>query len=142
MDISVLLVDDEADFAEALAERLVARGFEVATALSGAEALDKIRDIQVDVVVLDVIMPGQSGIDTLREFKQRLPLTEVLMLTGNATVETAIEGMKIGAFDYLLKPTEVDVLVDKLKQARARKAEQEERIRQAEVLKIVRRRGW
>lgn len=142
MNLSVLLVDDEVDFVEALAERLEARGIAVAIAHSGAEALEKVRQTSVDVVVLDVVMPGLSGIDTLRQLKQQEPLVEVLMLTGHATVETAIQGMKHGAFDYLLKPTEADALIAKLEQARARKAEQEDRIRQAELLNIVRRRGW
>ncbi len=142
MSISVLLVDDEVDFVEVLAERLEARGLTVVIAHSGAEALDRVRETPVDVVVLDVVMPGLSGIETLRALKQQEPLTEVLMLTGHATVETAIQGMKHGAFDFLLKPTEADTLISKLEQAQTRKAEQEERIRQAEVLNIVRRRGW
>ncbi len=91
------------------------------------------RGKEVDVVVLAVLMPGKSGIDTLREMKQLKPLTEVIMLTGHATVETAIEGMKLGAYDYLLKPTEIAELVEKISKAHGRKADQEERIRQATI---------
>ena len=95
-----------------------------------------------DVVILDVLMPGLSGIDTLRGIKKVRPLTEVIMLTGHATVETAIEGMKLGAFDYLMKPTEIEDLVGKITQAYQRKAEQEGRIRQATIDKIAKTRGF
>lgn len=142
MKVKLLLVDDEEKFVEMLAERLGARGFEVATALSGEDALERINDRDADVVILDVLMPGKSGIETLREIKQVKPLTEVVMLTGHATVETAIEGMKLGAYDYLMKPTEIEDLVQKIKKAYNRKAAHEERIRQAEINEIIKRRGW
>ncbi len=138
----ILLVDDEEKFVETLAERLQTRGLEVTTAFSGDEALVKLREKNVDVVVLDVLMPGKSGIDTLSEIKRMKPLTEVIMLTGNATVETAIEGMKLGAYDYLMKPTETKELVEKISTAYKRKTEHEERIRQAEIDRIAKSRGW
>ena len=142
MMVKLLLVDDEEIFVKTLAERLEARGFETTVAFDGDSAVTVIRDADVDVVVLDVLMPGRSGIDTLKEIKLLKPLTEVIMLTGNATVETAIEGMKLGAYDYLMKPTETADLVEKITSARKRKAEQEERIRKAEVNGIIKRRGW
>ena len=142
MNARVLLVDDEAEFVEALAERLDVRDFKVGIAFNGDEALEKIKEEEFDVVILDVVMPGRSGIETLQEIKRLKPLIEVIMLTGHATVETAIEGMKVGAFDYLKKPTEMDDLVDKITKARSRKAEHEERIRQAEIGTIIRRKGW
>ncbi|MBC7360041.1 MAG: response regulator [Desulfacinum sp.] len=142
MKAHVLLVDDEVEFVDILAERLEAREFSVVKAYSGDEALEKLGEAKVDVVVLDVVMPGKSGIETLREIKQREPLVEVIMLTGHATVETAIEGMKLGAYDYLMKPTEIPDLVEKLEGALARKREHEERIRKAEINGIMKRRGW
>jgi DNA-binding NtrC family response regulator len=142
MKIKLLLVDDEQKFVEMLAQRLETRGLEVATAFNGDDALAQIRDKDADVVVLDVLMPGKSGIDTLREIKQIKPLAEVIMLTGNATVETAIEGMKLGAYDYLMKPTEIKDLVQKIEKAYQQKAAHEERIRRAEINEIVKRRGW
>jgi two-component system, OmpR family, response regulator CpxR len=140
MKIRVLLVDDEREFVEALAERLELREFEVTKAFDGDEAVNNVED--VDVVVLDVQMPGKDGIATLHEIKQKKPLVEVIMLTGNATVESAIEGLKTGAFDYLMKPTETKDLIAKIVLAYKRKAEQEERIRQAHIESIMRRRGW
>jgi two-component system response regulator CpxR len=142
MKTRVLLVDDEQKFVEMLAQRLETRGFEVATAFNGEGALGYIQDQEVDVVILDVLMPGKSGVETLREMKQIKPLVEVIMLTGHATVETAIEGMKLGAYDYLLKPTETKDLVQKIRKAYQRKASQEDRIRQAEINGIIKRRGW
>jgi two-component system, OmpR family, response regulator CpxR len=142
MKIKVLLVDDEKEFVEALAERLELRDFEVSKAFGGEEAIDRIGKVDVDVVVLDVQMPGKDGIATLHEIKIAKPLVEVIMLTGNATVSSAIEGLKTGAFDYLMKPTETKDLIEKIALAYKRKADQEERIRQAHIESIMLRRGW
>lgn len=142
MSIRVLLVDDEKDFVETLAQRLEVRDFNVKTALSGDEAIDLIREHDFDAIVLDVLMPGKNGIETLREIKSLKPLLHVIMLTGNATVETAIEGMKIGAYDFLMKPTETEDLVEKITKAYKLKSEHDERIRNAEINNIVKRRGW
>jgi DNA-binding NtrC family response regulator len=142
MKIRVLLVDDEREFVDLLAERLEARDFEVVTAGSGPEAVEKMRMGETDVVVLDVLMPGMDGLETLKELKKLQPIVEVIMLTGNATVPTAVEGMKLGAFDYLMKPTETKDLVEKIVNAYKRKVEQENRIRQAEIERIIVTRGW
>jgi len=90
MKTRVLLVDDEKDFVESLSQRLEIRDVDVKTSLSGDEALGLIRENDFDVIVLDVLMPGKDGIETLKEIKTIKPLTHVIMLTGNATVETAI----------------------------------------------------
>ena len=142
MKIQVLLVDDEKEFIQTLAERLEVRDFNVKTAFDGDEALSKIKEQDFDVVVLDVLMPGKNGIETLREIKSIKPLVNVIMLTGHATVETAIEGMKAGAYDYLMKPTDTNDLVGKITKAYNIKAEHEERIRKAEINKIIENRGW
>jgi len=142
MKAKVLLVDDEKDFVESLSQRLQLRNFDVKTALSGDEALDLVREQDFDVIVLDVLMPGKDGIETLREIKTIKPLVHVIMLTGNATVETAIAGMKFGAYDYLMKPAETGDLVKKISSAHVLKAEHEARIRKAEIENIVKRRGW
>ncbi|MBI5248161.1 MAG: response regulator [Desulfomonile tiedjei] len=142
MDVKVLLVDDEQDFVESLGDRLESRGFKVSKCLSGDAGLARLREGPVDVVILDVLMPGKDGIQTLREIKQMNPLIEVIMLSGHSTIETAIEGLKLGAFDYLLKPSETTDLIGKILRAYARKSEQEERIRRAEIDKIIAARGW
>jgi two-component system, OmpR family, response regulator CpxR len=142
MKIRVLLVDDEQEFVEVLAERLEVRDIVVTKAFSGDEALARIKEKPVDVVILDVAMPGKDGVATLKEIKQLDPILEVIMLTGNATVDTAVEGMRLGAYDYLMKPTETKDLLEKIVKAYKRKTEQEERIRQAEIERIMQRRGW
>jgi DNA-binding NtrC family response regulator len=137
MKTRVLIVDDEEEFGRTLSERLVLRDYDVTTSLSGEEALEKVRGYNFDVVILDVAMPGMGGIETLRGIKKLKPLSEVIMLTGHATVDSAIEGMKLGAFDYLKKPCETDDLISKVEKAPERKAEQEERIREARVKEII-----
>ena len=137
MKTRVLIVDDEKEFTDTLSERLRTRDYDVTASYSGKDAVSKIGGYNFDVVILDVAMPGMDGIETLREIKRQKPLTEVIMLTGNATVETAIEGMKLGAHDYLMKPCETDDLVSKINRAREKKREQEDRIREARVKEIV-----
>jgi len=142
MTVKVLLIDDEPQFVEVLAERLEARGFTVQTALTGDEGLAKLQEQEADVVILDVQMPGRDGVEILREIKRIKPLIEVIMLTGHATIESGIQGLKLGAYDYLMKPTDAEDLVAKILRAYARKSEQEERIRRAEIDKIMAKRGW
>jgi DNA-binding NtrC family response regulator len=123
--IKILLVDDEEDFVEMLSLRLEAVGEEVTPAYSGRECLQVLEQRDVDVVILDVKMPGMDGIETLQEIKRRFPLVEVILMTGHGTVESAIEGQALGAFDYLLKPADFNELVEKLEAAREKKAEQD-----------------
>ena len=126
---SVLLVDDETEFLETLVKRLRKRNLEVRGAGSGEEALKCLEAEPIDVVVLDVKMPGMDGIDTLREIKNRHPLVEVIMLTGHASMEVAIQGMELGAFDYLMKPMNIDELLYKLQDAYKKKSLQRQKIR-------------
>jgi len=137
----VLLVDDEEDFAEMLSLRLIELGEKVVIAYSGQEGLDTLAKTGIDVVILDIKMPGMDGIETLREIKKQYPIIEVILLTGHGSTETAVEGMKLGAFDYLMKPADFSDLAAKLEGARKRKDEQEERIRKAEAKLLVRRSG-
>jgi len=137
----VLLVDDEQDFVEMLSLRLNEMGEKITVAYSGREGLDTLEKTGIDVVILDIKMPGMDGIETLREIKKKFPLVEVIMLTGHGSTETAVEGMKLGAFDYLMKPADFADLSTKLEAARKRKDEQEERIRKAEVKLLLRRSG-
>lgn len=133
----ILIVDDEEMFVQSLADRLKLRDYDVTTSVSGEDAIEQVRHYLFDVIILDVLMPGMGGIDTLREIKRIKPLTEVIMLTGNATVESAIEGLKLGATDFLMKPCETEDLVVKINKAYDKKAEHDERIRQAQVEGII-----
>jgi DNA-binding NtrC family response regulator len=137
----VLIVDDEKDFVEMFSLRLTESGEKVFTAHSGQECLQKLSQEDIDVVVLDIKMPGMDGVETLKEIKKRFPITEVILLTGHGTIDTAVEGMKLGAFDYLLKPADTKEMAAKLEAARKRKDEHEDRIRKAEQKALLRRGG-
>jgi DNA-binding NtrC family response regulator len=127
-DFSVLLVDDEVEFLETLVKRLRKRNLTIRSSSNGEEALQALSRSPVDVVVLDVKMPGMSGIEALREIKRAHPLVEVIMLTGHANMEVAIEGMELGAFDYLMKPIDIDELLYKLQDAYRKKSIHEQKI--------------
>jgi DNA-binding NtrC family response regulator len=137
----VMLVDDEVPFVDTMTKRLGKRDLEIVAAYSGPEALEKLKGKKVDVIILDVKMPGMDGIEALREIKKAHPLVEVIMLTGHATVETGIEGMKLGAFDYLMKPCDIEQLMTKVREAKEKKSKHEEKVTQARVEAIALRRG-
>ncbi len=113
----VLLVDDEVDFLENLGQRLELRGLQTSTATNGPRALEIINKEKIDVVVLDVRMPGMDGIETLRRIKESHPRIEVIMLTGHADLESSLEGMRFGFFDYLTKPVRLEKLIEKIQEA-------------------------
>jgi DNA-binding NtrC family response regulator len=138
---NILLVDDEVPFVDTMIKRLSKREMDVTPAYNGPEALAKLKaQANIEVVILDVKMPGMDGIETLAEIKKSHPLVEVVMLTGHATVESAIEGMKNGAFDYLMKPCDIDLLVGKVTEAAAKKRRHEEKIIEAQIREITIRR--
>lgn len=128
-NFNVLLVDDETEFLDTLVKRIKKRDVNVTGVESGEKALVFLGEQPVDVVVLDVRMPGMDGIETLRELKKRHPLVEVILLTGHASLEVAIEGMELGAFDYLMKPIDIDELLYKLEDANKKRSIQVEKIR-------------
>lgn len=135
----VLIVDDETDFLETIVNRLQKRKIEATGVSSGEAALELIKEKPYDIVLLDVKMPGgMGGIEVLREIKKLQPLTEVILLTGHAAVETSIEGLKLGAFDYLLKPVKFTELLEKLVAASEKKNAQEQKIRSAKIQGIIR----
>jgi len=121
-DFKVLVVDDEADFVDTTIKRLTKRNIECLGVTNGKQAIEQIRDGNFDVVLLDVRMPGMDGIETLQEIKRIKPLTEVIILTGHASVESGIDGMQFGAFDYLMKPMELELLLEKLMDAFEKKS--------------------
>lgn len=133
-NFNVLLVDDELEFLATLVKRLTKRGLNISTAKNGEDALKIIGGKVIDVVVLDVRMPGIDGIQTLRKIKKKDPLMEVIMLTGHARLEVAIEGMELGAFDYLMKPADIDELFYKLQDAFKKKTIQREKIKKLEEI--------
>ncbi len=131
----VLVVDDEPDFLETLVKRLKRRKVDASGVSSGVEAMQLLEREHFDVVILDIRMPGMDGLETLREMKRKRPLMEVILLTGHASVESGMQGMQLGAFDYVMKPAELEDILEKVRQAFERKKLHEEKVKEADVLK-------
>jgi DNA-binding NtrC family response regulator len=125
----VLIVDDEEDFLETLAARLRLRDLDVQAVTTGEEALDVLGEREADVVILDVRLPGMSGVQALEKIKERFPLIEVMILTGYADAKTAIRVMELGAFDYLVKPVAITQLLYRLQDAHRKKVLREQDLR-------------
>jgi DNA-binding NtrC family response regulator len=117
----VLLVDDEEKFLDVLSQRLGTRGIDAETSTSGEEALVKIKNKNFDAIVLDVMMPGIGGIETLKRIRKENPEVQIIMLTGRGTIDKAVEAMKEGAIDFLEKPADIDKLMDKIGEAKKKK---------------------
>lgn len=137
-EFNVLVVDDEEDFLETLVKRLEQRRISATGVRSAEEALHSMRKKEFDAILLDIKMPGgMDGIEALREMKKIQPLSEVILLTGHAAVETSIEGMKLGAFDYILKPVKLEDLLAKLADAIEKKDVREQKIRKARIKDLI-----
>jgi DNA-binding NtrC family response regulator len=138
----VMLVDDEVPFVNTMTKRLEKRDLKIITAYSGEEALETLKiHKNTDVIILDVKMPGMDGIETLREIKKTYPLTEVIMLTAHGTIESAIEGMKLGAYDYLMKPCDMEKLMSKVEAATSKKRDHQQKIRDVKVKEALAEHG-
>ncbi|RJQ66508.1 MAG: response regulator [Desulfobacteraceae bacterium] len=138
----VLLVDDEKGFLSVMSERMTARGMQVTTAESAQEALQQVENGGFDAIVLDLMMPGVDGIQTLKAIKERNPALQVILLTGHATLEKGIEAMKLGAMDFVEKPADLDKLTEKIKQAQARKMVLVEKQMENKLKSILTAKGW
>jgi len=125
---AVLLVDDEKDYVSSLSRQLTIREYDVTTAYSGDEAIGKLKQREFDVIILDVLMPGRDGIDTFREIKRIDPAAKVIMHTGHAKVDLAVDELKNGIHDYVIKPVTIEELIEKIELAlTARKLAKEQR---------------
>jgi DNA-binding NtrC family response regulator len=142
MSEKVLLVDDEKDFVETLAERMRARGMDVSSTTSAKDALKMSEEKHYDAIILDLMMPEMDGIETLKALKEKNPDLQIILLTGQATVEKGIEAMKLGAMDLLEKPADLNTITEKIKKARARKMIIVEKKTEEKIKKIIGGRGW
>ena len=138
----VLLVDDEADFLTTLAERLEARGLKVSTAASGEDAIGKVAGQNFDLIVLDLAMPGIDGLETLKRIKAKQPDAEIIMLSGQGSIKTSIEAMKLGAEDFLEKPVHISDLVAKIGEAQGKRLLVLQSKSVKEIEKILHTKSW
>ncbi len=136
--MKIMLVDDEERFLATTKKLIEKKGYDVLTALSGEDALEKLKLQNIHVVILDVKMPGMDGNQTLKAIKTLYPLVEVIMLTGHGTMDSAIDGLKSGAFDYLVKPVDIDEILEKAREAYEKKCLALEKIRMAQSKKYMR----
>lgn len=142
MTEKVLLVDDEEDFLEVLSERMTNRGIEVSTATSATEAIRIAEKESFDAIIVDLMMPEMDGLEALKLIKEKKPESQVILLTGHATVDKGIEAMKLGAMDFLEKPADLSQLTEKIKKAHAKKMIIVEKQIEEKVKKIMRTVGW
>jgi len=138
----VLLVDDEEDFLSTLAERLQTRGLEVNTATSGEQAVAKAEEQCYDLIILDLAMPGMDGIETLKLIKGKQPDAEIIFLTGQGSIKTSIEAMKLGAEDFLEKPVNISDLLDRIRDAKDKRLLVVDSKNVKDIDKILKSKGW
>lgn len=142
MSEKVLLVDDEKEFLEIMSERMKARDIDVTTATSAQQALEIIEKESFDAIILDFQMPGMDGMDALKAIKAKKPELQIILLTGYATVEKSVEAMKIGATDFIEKPADIEVLAEKIKEAKAQKMLIVEKQTENKVKDILKKYGF
>jgi DNA-binding NtrC family response regulator len=138
----ILLVDDDVDFIETLARRLIKRGLSVELATSGEQCIEKARQTVFHVVILDLAMPGMDGIETLKELQKRCPGIQVMLLTGQATIQAAVEATRLGVVDVLEKPTDAETLFEKISAIRAKHIAATESKGEDEIDQLLRKHGW
>lgn len=138
----VLLIDDEKDFLDALAERMRTRDVDVTKSTSAKDALKKVETESYDAVVLDLLMPEMDGLEALKILMTKDPKLQVILLTGHATVQKGVEAMKLGAMELLEKPANFDTLMEKIKQARARRMVLVSQESEEHIKKILTDKGW
>jgi DNA-binding NtrC family response regulator len=142
MGEKILLVDDEQDFLDVMSERMRNRGMDVTTASSAKEALEMVKDQTFDAIIVDLLMPEMDGLEALENMKKINSDLQVILLTGNATVEKGIEAMKLGAMDLVEKPADMNSLTEKIKKAKAHKMILVERKTEEKIRKIMSSKAW
>ena len=142
LDASVLLVDDEEQFLQVLSERLTNRGLHVSSVTSGEEAVAMVENKNFDAVVVDLAMPGIDGIETTKQIKEKRPDLEIIILTGHATVKAGIEAMKLGAEDFLEKPVDLNVLLERIRNAKNKRKESMEKKSENDMKQILKTKSW
>ena len=138
----VLLVDDEEEFREVLSQRMEKRGLDTDTAENGLQAIEMVENKNYDAIILDLAMPGLDGIETLERLLKQKPDLQIIVLTGQATVEKGVRAVKMGAADFLEKPAEIEALVAKIEQAQQKSIAAFEENLNKKISDITRKKGW
>ncbi|MBW1615972.1 MAG: response regulator [Deltaproteobacteria bacterium] len=141
MSERVLLVDDEKDFLEIMSERLISRGFEVDTSTSADNAIECINKELYDAVIMDLRMPGMDGLEALKLIKEKKPEIQIILLTGQATIQKGVEAIKLGAADFMEKPADIEEITEKIKKAKEQKMLIVDKMNQERVIEAINRYG-
>ena len=141
-EATVMIVDDEKEFLEGMKERLELRGFKVDTARSGLEALEKLDQDRYDAIVLDLMMPGLNGLETLKQALKKNADLQIILLTGQASVKYAVEAMQEGALDFFEKPADLEALAEKIREGRTKMRKLDETRRMEMINNVLSTRGW
>lgn len=138
----VLLVDDEQEFTQVLSERMGSRGLQVEAVDNGRAAIRKIKQETYDAIILDMVMPGMDGMETLKHIRELNPDIQIILLTGHATLEKGVEAVKLGALDFLEKPADIQKLMDKIKEAKAKRMVLVQKRTEQNIKEILGSKGW
>lgn len=139
---NVLLVDDEEQFLKVFSQRLEGKGLKVDTSTTGEEALKKVKGKDFDAIILDLVMPGMSGIETLKRIRSENPDLQIILLTGHATVEKGVEAMKTGAVDFLEKPADLNKILEKVAEAKRKRVLLVEKKHEEHIKELLKTKGW
>lgn len=139
---NVLVVDDEEQFLDVFSKRLEGRGLKVDKAVSGEEAMKRVKGKDFDTIILDMMMPGMSGLDTMKRLKEENPEVQIIILTGHATVEKGVEAIKAGAVDFLEKPVDINKLLEKIGDAQHKRMILVEKKSEETVKELLKTKGW
>jgi DNA-binding NtrC family response regulator len=139
---NVLVVDDEEQFLKVFSQRLEGKGMKVDTSTTGEDALKKVKDKDFDAIILDLVMPGMSGIETLKRLRSENPDLQIIILTGHGTVEKGVEAMKTGAVDFLEKPADLNKILEKVAEAKRKRIVLVEKKHEEHVKEILKSKGW
>jgi DNA-binding NtrC family response regulator len=139
---NVLVVDDEEQFLKVFSQRLEGRGLKVETSATGEDALKKVKGKEFDAIVLDLVMPGMSGLETLKRIRSENPDVQIIILTGHGTVEKGVEAIKAGAVDFIEKPADVNKIMEKIAEAKHKRIVLVEKKAEEHVKEIIQSKGW
>jgi len=139
---NVLVVDDEEQFLKVFSQRLEGRGLRVDTSTTGEDAVAKVKSKDFDAIVLDLVMPGMDGIETLKRIRSENPDVQIIILTGHGTIEKSVEAVKEGAVDFLEKPADLNKIMEKIAQAKQKKVVLIGKKHEAHVKDILEHKGW